>query len=465
MSTLQRTLTIIFLVLIVLVSLSIGGLLAYQYGWLPWSVNPEIEPTNVRITNLSPDHVSISWSTQIASTGVVHYGNTEALGKTQADDRDSTGSPQARQLHHVTLANLQPNTQYFFEIQSGETRRLFDDQGRPYTVKTATALGALPPADLINGLVNRSGDKPAEGAIIYLSLDGAAPLSTLVKTDGSWLVNLASAFKIDGSSYATYDPESTPLTLTVVSPTAKSQVKTITANDSPVPTITLGQNYDFTSTTSPSKVLPSPKVASVSAQPSTSTAASKFNVGSVTRIPDIMVADSTTDKEVQILNPDENYETLYTARPAFLGKGPVGKVLTIRIASTQEIQGTTSVDSQGDWSYSPTQDLTPATYTLQVDFVNSKNLEDSVQKIFVIASGVNQGTSTYPAFEATPSATITPTALPTAQPTPEPTRVTMPSTSSGVPVSGSTHPTLYLVLLGAVLLSFGFYHKMSSAHD
>jgi hypothetical protein len=53
--------------------------------------------------------VAISWRSTNATTGVVHYGTTEAYGTDAADTTNAN-------LHHVTLSNLTPATAYYYEV-------------------------------------------------------------------------------------------------------------------------------------------------------------------------------------------------------------------------------------------------------------------------------------------------------------------------------------------------------------
>jgi len=76
---------------------------------------------------------------------------------------------------------------------------------------------------------------------------------------------------------------------------------------------------------------------------------------------------------------------------------------------------------------------------------------------FIVAAGASAAAgSSLPSFTASPSATATPTATPKASPTASPSaRVSLPSTASGVPTSGTLTPTLVLFILGLALMSLG----------
>jgi hypothetical protein len=58
--------------------------------------------------------VVVSWRTGAATTGIVRYGTTEALGSMAA-------STVAANLHHVSLTDLQPGSAYYYEVAIDNT--------------------------------------------------------------------------------------------------------------------------------------------------------------------------------------------------------------------------------------------------------------------------------------------------------------------------------------------------------
>ncbi|MDQ2732420.1 MAG: hypothetical protein M3Y56_12240, partial [Armatimonadota bacterium] len=53
----------------------------------------------------------ITWTTNLAASGVVHYGTTMSLGKT------TTGASGVKS-HSVSLGSLVRNTTYYYSVQS-----------------------------------------------------------------------------------------------------------------------------------------------------------------------------------------------------------------------------------------------------------------------------------------------------------------------------------------------------------
>ena len=458
MSIRSKQITIIAISIFIL-SL-IGGLVyAYLNGFLTVSVDPAIIPKKIKITNISSDRFSISWITEGITNGSVIYGQQGKLDLIVVDDRDQlTGETNPYNTHHVTITNLNPSQTYQFKIRSGENDKLFDNNSEPFTITTAAQVSNQPASDLINGTVTSSNGNSAVGSIVYISMPGMSPLSTQVKKDGSWLINLSTAYNEQLTDYIEYDKELEIIEVLVQGDSTVSSAITTTAIKSPVPAIELGQTYDFTQ----SADLPNNKD-DLFEEPEESASqeaelpeifflddgeASETNDDSVAQTP------STHIQQATITNPAFNNEELNTFTPQFLGKGPAETLLNIKITSTTTLRGTTMIDSQGNWSYTSSQSLDPGTYTLEIEYYDTEEKQQKLTRKFIIPDSLALGgvEDSLPAFESTPSATIKPT------PTPTP-RAAMPSTSSGVPVSGVSAPTVIVLGLGVIMLGGGLYAK------
>jgi len=88
----------------------------------------EAEPENVIVANIYSQGFSVSWTTDIATTGYLTWGTTvSTLDQTQGDDRTVTvavpaGDPTLEsKIHHVTVAleNRPSSGEVFFTIHSG----------------------------------------------------------------------------------------------------------------------------------------------------------------------------------------------------------------------------------------------------------------------------------------------------------------------------------------------------------
>jgi phosphodiesterase/alkaline phosphatase D-like protein len=82
------------------------------------------------VENLGPDSLVIAWTTNAPSSSTVMYG-TDANSLNQRAE-----APWGQQTHRVTVRNLQPNTHYWFRVQSGQaqgTGQMAESQPFPVT--------------------------------------------------------------------------------------------------------------------------------------------------------------------------------------------------------------------------------------------------------------------------------------------------------------------------------------------
>lgn len=185
---------------------ALAAILLLSFFTAPALAAPMI--SHIVITNVRDVQFTVTWRTDVAATGTVHYGTTVALGSTANDDR---GPATSSNTHHVTVAGLAPNTTYFFDNLSGATTD--NNGGSHYSVTTGPTL-SLPASDLVYGQVYKSdGTTLAEGAIVYLYLgDGnsagstgnSSTMSSLVDASGYWFFNLGGTRTSNHASAFTY---------------------------------------------------------------------------------------------------------------------------------------------------------------------------------------------------------------------------------------------------------------------
>jgi len=237
-------------------------------------------------------------------------------------------------------------------------------------------------------------------------------------------------------------PTNTEENLFVISPGYdQTQIVNNTSQNNPVPDIILGQN-----------IFTAPIVA-----PETATDNNLINGN----------YDLTNQTNLDISNPKTG-EELSTKRPDFFGTAKPGSNLKIEVHSPIAINGTASVNNDGSWNWSPTQDLAPGEHTITVTDDNNNVI---TRKFTVLAAESNTAFSASssanvatPTSTPTPSKSITPTPTisPTSPPTATPIPVVKPSTSSGVPRSGDNLPTIMLLSFAFVSLTFAvLYYKKS----
>lgn len=420
-------------ILILLVSLGAGVWLvkSERLALFPKAA-AEFTPKQVRVASVTESGFTVSWVTDEATVGLLKLGKTaDKLDQVWGDDRDQkSGTVGSSETHYMTVKNLLPATSYWFSLGSGPGRVMYDNQGQPYQVTTAGVVATKPAADTAYGTVVDAAGKAAGGAIVYVQLPGAVPLSSLVQDNGNWAVAVATARTSDLKSYATYDAQTTQVEILVQAGSRGSATATVeTGNDAPVPAITLGKNLDF-------RVAQTPPAAG---QTAGATESSKFSVAPETQV-----------QLVTLVNPAQDNTVVTATQPAFKGKGPAGEKLTITVNSPTTYTGTVTVKPDGNWDWTPPAGLEPGTHTITISFLDDQGVTQTLKRTFVVAAA-GPAVGGVPSFTASSSATATPTATP---------RVSLPSTASGVPTSGVATPTLIMLMLGGGLLTLGVFWQM-----
>lgn len=391
---------------------------------------PEYAPQKVKITNLTDTGFTVSWVTQEPTIGFIKYGETTSnLNITATDDRDQlTGASGEYRSHYISIQDLKPSKTYHFKLGS-QKNQLYDNNGQAFTITTPPALSTLPTADTAYGTVVTTANTPAEGAIVYLSLEGTTPISALVKQNGNWAANMALTRTIDLSSYATYDPQNARIDILVQPASGDiAKVITTTGNDQPVPTITLGQVADYSTQNTSLNQTTNETANQTPSNPLTITS----------------IQDGAVVSEVQ---------------PEFSGTAKPNSLITISVHSEQEYTGQVTVDENGNWTWMPSGELEPGQHTITISYTDENGVEHKVERNFIVeppAEAIDLNQLTY---TATPSATPVPTPTPTPRPTatPTPRTTTVVASSSGTIQAGGTFPTIMMLMFGIGSVGFGIW--------
>lgn len=99
----------------------------------------DIQPRDVVISNISTNSVTISWTTNQETQGIIEYGTTPTALNFFAPEAQKTKN------HSVDLTLLSPSTTYYFQIRIGDKK--FDNGGVPWTFSTKAVEKTLPPAE------------------------------------------------------------------------------------------------------------------------------------------------------------------------------------------------------------------------------------------------------------------------------------------------------------------------------
>lgn len=410
----EKRLPTIAVLVLLLIGVAVGVYLVQSQTFQGARANPNIQPLQVEVSNVTHNSFTVSWVTQGAASGVVAYGE-DAEAQFLARDKRDIFDQQINKYttHWAQVVGLTPGRQYFFYIRSDNQQ--YDDAGKPYAVTTASeAMSPSSSGKTAYGTVKGATGEVIEGAVVLVKADGVAPLSTLSDVQGKWSINLAGARSSDVNSPAQVS-DATVVNVRVQGGSGGNTTARMSYGQlSPVADLQLGKTYDFLS------LQPTPSGAGGS---------QKSQLG---LIPQLGATQNQAPTDVTIWNPQEN-EALATNQPLFIGQAPSGVVLTLTIdAAPNQITGTTTVDERGNWQWASPQNLTAGEHTVTAKYTNPQGVAFQQSRVFSVLTG----DTSMPAIESTPSATIT-----TAQASPTPTRIT---TSPTVAATRTPTPTVRL---------------------
>ncbi|MFC1647346.1 fibronectin type III domain-containing protein [Patescibacteria group bacterium] len=398
-----------------------------------------IRPKNLQITNLTDTGFTVTWTTDEPATGFVSL-NESITPNTFYDERDYKGKMDKYVNHSVNINNLTPGKSYSYKILSnGKT---YDKSGESYKTHTAIKISEnITPVEPAYGSVLTPDGKPAEGAIVFLSLDGSQTVSTLVKPTGSWIIPLNQLRSKDTLKYIMLSERTTEY-ITISHPLDETTAITDTLNDSPVPMMIIGKSYDFKK--QQAMIVP------------------KKSLGQLKAATDVQTNDILGDQisksksykthSVSITQPADN-STLVSNLPLFKGTGIPDSKVVLTLGINNPVTNSIKTNEDGIWSYTPQKPLGSGKQSVTISTVNNYGKAVAITHVFDILKSGTQVLG-----DATPSATLTPepTIEPTLQPTLEPTPT---STLSGTPppTSGDAKPAAILIMASLILLLSGAF--------
>lgn len=411
---------------ILLLILVVGGMVVAEWFFRqPTTASGSITPANVTIANVTDSSFTVTWTTQLPATGAVEAQGANDKNRVVFDERDTNArSLKKYTTHSVTVRNLTPDAQYAVIILSAGKAML--TAGKPYQANTAPTVAPVTPAlEPAYGMVTTATGAPADGALVYLTLEGSQTLSALVKPSGSWMIPLNLVRTQDLSRYLPVTERMTENIIVVFNGEQTAAV-TDTLNDAPVPTMIIGKRYDFR------------KV-----QADTGAAGGAPLAGTFSQTPAILGSQTAAqpDTHTVTLTAPLSGASLPTTLPLVQGTGIPGKTVTVTVGITNPTTGTTTVGTDGIWRYTPPSPLSAGKQSVTVTTQNAEGKPVAITHTFDILKSGTQVLGV-----ATPSATLAPTF------TPAPT-----STLAGqeVPISGSPLPLLLLLAGGFLLIATG----------
>jgi hypothetical protein len=393
-------------------------------------------PINPQVTNITNSSASFSFVTESLCLSSLVVDN-------QTIQNSATiNSDQKSKIHYFDVNSLGDDTEYEYSfINDGKSyKQSF------YKFQTAQKpSGPIPSSNLAWGRVFTPDLKAASKVMLFINIPGASPLSALITTSGNWNISLANSFNELKTDRFT-PPVNVPEEIIVIDHEKQTtQISASTSENNHIPDIILGQNQ-FAS-------LPV-------------TFDAETNIGSFPKTTPVL-----NSIELDILNPKDN-ESISTKKPDFFGTGPINSKIKIKVESPIVYNDEITVQNDGSWNWSPPADLTPGEHTITATVIENDVEKIISRKFIVLAADNNLSYSASPSATTTITpiptvslkTTITPTITKTLTPTKVATttavptiRTSKPSTSSGIPTTGSLIPTILLLLLSSSFIVFSFY--------
>lgn len=400
-------------------------------------------PKNVTVVNVTDTTLTVSWLTHAPTRGSIQYQERTPLvtSQTAFDIRDQGGKISARYTHFISISGLKPQTAYEITIVSGQKAFTQD------RLTTTTGATLPPPTHVLDpafGTLFDSQNQPVTEALVYTSFSGSQMLGTIIDPDGSWVISLGSLRAADGTRYF-LPTAGEKEQLLFISNEGEATATTNVENDSPLPPVRLGETADFTRLQS--RRLP------VIAQAQTFSSLTSLASG-----------------PFQVLLPEPD-ATIPSGKPAFKGKGIPGKKVIITISgAVAPVVGKVTVAPNGTWTWTPPA-LPPGAYLTTIVSFTEDGSPLTVSRAFSL---LKSGTSVLQA--ATPSATLAPSPSPVVSPGASPQVSPKPSVTPRVsalpsvtatpgataspgasppPVTGTSEPTVAILILGVSILLFG----------
>ncbi len=397
------------------------------------------EPKQIRVTNISDAALTVSWVTELPTTGTLLVTTKGKTNKVYFDERDSSGKLGKYTAHSITARNITADSEYLVTpLVDGKPHILAD---KPIQVHTPATLslntGGLEPA---YGFVQNSDGSPNTDAIIYLTIEGGQELSTLSKPSGNWIIPLNQARTEDLTSFLPI-VERMNQSIQIFSGTQQATIVTDPLNDSPIPEVQMGKEYDFRR-----QQAKKPTNSTLALRPITPTIQVKTDTASLPIGGAVLGQTASKNFIVSLTNPKKD-SALATSLPLIQGTGIPGKFIGISIGLINPSHGSIQVSADGSWNFTPKKPLAPGKQSVTISTVDATGKAVAITHIFELFKSGTQVLG-----DATSSASIT--VAPTISEVPI-SETPTDSTIAGnpPPVSGNQLPTLILLLLGFGLVA------------
>lgn len=261
--------------------------------------SPDEDPISIQITNISDSQFSVSYTTNNKTIGTIMLGtDPNSLDILVLDDRDQLNQQiENYKSHHISPKDLEPETTYYFSINSG--KKTFLNKNAPFSIKTGPVISSNPPIQQpLSGDVKLPSGNNANEGIVYLNTNGSQKISTLIN-NGKYILPLNSLLTENLSNYFLLNDNSI-LNLESTSDGLSSKTELKYNKSNPIRAITLNSNNPQGGIETPT---PTPTIKDASSMDSTLPNTNQANIS--TQIP---TNESKKNSNIEEINSIENQE-------------------------------------------------------------------------------------------------------------------------------------------------------------
>ncbi|MEI6462095.1 MAG: fibronectin type III domain-containing protein [bacterium] len=211
---------------IIIISLFLIPLIALVIFLVRFLTEPSINPENVRLTNLTDQSFTLSWTTKnLTTTGAVYVLEnsnfvpilSRITSKKFYDSRDDLQvnwyqdfNRERLFTHSVDISGLKPETKYNFRIESGNFIYDVTNQlGSDNITTLITPDNNVTPSPIYGRVMRADEINPQMGALVYLTLENdgkySSQLSTVTTYNGTYTLDLSNSRDEDSKVFSASD--------------------------------------------------------------------------------------------------------------------------------------------------------------------------------------------------------------------------------------------------------------------
>lgn len=370
----------------------------------------DIQLERTEVGNIRDNTMTVYWRTEVPSKGYILFG-TEASRMSQSvfDDTETEGTMKSKRDHLIKISNLSSNTRYYYYIVS-DGKKVGQSPATPFEVSTTDDINSLFSQKPIFGRLFTASRHIIPNAIVIVRIDGAEPLMTKTKGDGTFALSPC-CVKKDSLSEVMIPSNDAGVSLEVIDENSIQKA-----------------DYSFKFLAENNEIY--------LGQPEQVQVAQKNGIQTNFLLPAQLVEEIA---DVDIIFPRKN-AIIPDTKPLIKGVGEPGKEVKGRLEPDGKLFSAV-ISDKGQWTHTFGTQLDPGVHNLEVETTDKDNKKVALSRTFTI---LKSGEAVL--GESTPSATLAPTEMPVTPsvgPTSAPTDAPLPTpelTITGLPSDMPTKP-------------------------